>query len=129
MNFVPRPVMKDHNGHKDSRPLPGYQCNERSKWNRLDRRLAYSQPYLLVFTTSDWFIAEYPGVMHVMQKSVSLKYALEGRTTRTEEVPSVHQVPVYLVLDKGNQNARENEPATNLQNEHQRSLKTLRYSL
>jgi len=29
---------------------------------------------------------------------------------------------VYLVLDKGHQNARENEPATNLQNKHQHSL-------
>src|SRR3989442_13836859 len=50
--------------------------------------------------------------MLVMHKSVSLKYALEGRSTRTEEVPSVHQLPVYLGLDKGHQNARENEPAT-----------------
>jgi hypothetical protein len=57
---------------------------------------------------------------------VSLKYALEGRSMRTEEVPSVHQVPVYLVLDKRHQNARENEPATNLQNKHQRSLDFLK---
>src|SRR5712692_10582034 len=62
--------------------------------------------------------------MLVMHKSVSLKYTLEGRSMRTEEVPSVHQPPVYLVLDKGHQNARENEPATNLQNKHQRSLVT-----
>ena len=122
MNFVPRPVMENHNGHKDRRPLPGYQCNKRSKWNSLDRRLAHSQPYLLIFTTSDRFIAEYLGVMLVMQKSVSLKYALERRSTRTEEVLSVHELPVYLVLDKRRQNARENEPATNLQNKHQRSL-------
>jgi hypothetical protein len=57
-----------------------------------------------------------------MHKSVSLKYALEGRSMGTEEVVSVHQLPVDLVLDKGHQNARENEPATNLQNKHQRSL-------
>src|SRR5439155_11771725 len=57
--------------------------------------------------------------MLVMHKSVSLKYALEGRSTRTEKVPSVHQLAVHLVLDKGHQNARENEPATNLQNKHQ----------
>src|SRR5207245_8154940 len=122
MNFVPRPVMKNHSGHEDSCPLPGYQCNKRSNWDSLDRRLAHGQPYLLVFTTSDRFIAEYLGVMLVMHKSVSLKYALEGRSMRTEEVPSVHQPPVYLVLDKGHQNARENEPASDLQNKHQRSL-------
>jgi len=122
MNFVPRPVMKNHNGHKDRRPLPGYQCNERSKWNRLDRRLPHSQPYLLIFTTSDRFIAESLGVVPVMQKSVRLKYALEGRSMRTEEVLSVHQLPVDLVLDKGHQNTRENEPATDLQNKHQRWL-------
>jgi len=58
----------------------------------------------------------------VMHKSVSLKYALEGRSMGTEKVVSVHQLPVYLVLDKGHQNARENEPATNLQYKHQRSL-------
>src|SRR5947209_4424616 len=57
--------------------------------------------------------------MLVMHKSVTLKYALEGRSTRTEEIPSVHQLAVHLVLDKGHQNARENEPATNLQNKHQ----------
>src|SRR5437870_255725 len=113
MNFVPRPVMKSHSSHEDSRPLPGYESNKRGKWDRLHRRLAHSQPYLRVFTTSDRFIAEYLGVMLVMHKSVTLKYALEGRSTRTEEVPSVHQLPVYLVLDKGHQNARENEPATN----------------
>src|SRR6266446_8291471 len=122
MKFVPRPVMKNHHGHEDGCPLPGYQCNERSKWNSLERRLAHSQPYLLVFTSSDRFIAEYLGVVLVMHKSVSLKYALEGRSMGTEEVVSVHQLPVYLVLDKGHQNARENEPATNLQNKHQRSL-------
>src|SRR5260370_11394976 len=88
----------------------------------LERRLAHSQPYLLVFSTSDRFIAEYLGVMLVMHKSVSLKYALEGRSMRTEEVLSMHQLPVYLVLDKGHQNARENAPATNLQNKHRRSL-------
>src|SRR5437773_6006843 len=60
--------------------------------------------------------------MLVMHESVSLEYALEGRSMRTEEVPSVHQLPVYLVLDKGHQNARKNEPATNLQNKHQRFL-------
>src|SRR2546425_5844041 len=119
MNFVPRPVMKSHSSHEDSRPLPGYERNKRGKWDRLHRRLAHSQPYLRVFTTSDRFIAEYLGVMLVMHKSVTLKYALEGRGTRTEKVPSVHQLPVHLVLDKGHQNARENEPATNLQNKHQ----------
>jgi hypothetical protein len=55
----------------------------------------------------------------VMHKSVSLKDAPEGRSPRTEEVLSVHQLPVYLVLDKGRQNARENEPAADLQNKHQ----------
>src|SRR5918996_5501275 len=122
MNFVPRPVMKNHNGHKNRRPLPGYQCNKRSKWHSFDRRLAHSQPYLLVFATRDWFIAEYLGVMPVMHKSVSLKYTLEGRSMRTEEVLSVHQLPVRLVLDKGRQNARENEPPTDLPNQHQRFL-------
>src|SRR5882724_12948096 len=122
MNFVPGPVMKNHSGHEDSCPLPGYKCNKRSNRYSLDRRLAHRQPYLLVFTTSDRFIAEYLGVVRVMHKSVSLKYALEGRSMGTEEVRSVHQLPVYLVLDKGHQNARENEPATNLQNKHQRSL-------
>src|SRR6267378_4700330 len=101
MKLVPRPVMKNHNGHEDSCPLPGHEGNKRSKWKSLDRRLAYSQPYLLVFTTSDRFIAEYLGVMRVMHKSVSLKYALEGRSTRTEEIPSVHQLAVHLVLDEG----------------------------
>src|SRR5256884_9674906 len=119
MNFVPRPVMKSHSSHEDSRPLPGHESNKRSKWDSLYRRLAHSQPYLLVFTRSDRFIAEYLGVMLVMHKSVSLKYALERRSMRTEEVPSVHQPPVYLVLDKGHQNARENEPASDLQNKHQ----------
>src|SRR5207247_10817544 len=56
--------------------------------------------------------------MLVMHESVSLEYALEGRSMRTQEVPSVHQLPVYLVLDKGHQNARENEPATDLQDKH-----------
>src|SRR6266404_5744390 len=122
MNFVPRPVMKSHSSHEDSRPLPGYESNKRGKWDRLHRRLAHSQPYLLVFTTSDRFIAEYLGVVLVMHKSVRLKYALEGRSMRTEEVLSVHQRPAYLVLDKKHQNTREKEPATNLQNKHQRSL-------
>src|SRR5580704_5726931 len=122
MKLVPRPVMKNHRGHEDRGPLPGYQCNKRGNWQRLDRRLAHRQPYLLVFTTSDRFIAEYLGVMRVMHKSVRLKYALEGRSMRTEEVLPVHQRPVYLVLDKGNQNARQHEPATNPQNKHQRSL-------
>src|SRR5437016_175151 len=72
MNFVPRPVMKSHSSHEDSRPLPGYESNKRGKWDRLHRRLAHSQPYLLVFTTSDRFIAEYLGVMLVMHKSVTL---------------------------------------------------------
>src|SRR2546427_9894350 len=119
MNFVPRPVMKSHSSHEDSRPLPGYESNKRGKWDRLHRRLAHSQPYLLVFTTSDRVIAEYLGVVLVMHKRVSLKYALEGRSMRTEEVLSVHQRPVYLVLDKGHQNAREKEPATNRQNKHE----------
>src|SRR5438132_1152477 len=122
MNFVPRPVMKSHSSHEDSRPLPGYESNKRGKWDRLHRRLAHSQPYLLVFTTSDRFIAEYLGVMLVMHKSVTLKYALEGRGTRTEKVPSVHQLAVHLVLDKGHQNARENEPAANLPKEGPRQV-------
>src|SRR2546421_1540118 len=122
MNFVPRPVMKSHSSHEDSRPLPGYESNKRGKWDRLHRRLAHSQPYLLVFTTSDRFIAEYLAVMLMMHKSVSLKDAPERRSTRTEEVPSVHEVPVYLVLDKRHQNAREHEPATKPQNKRQRSV-------
>src|SRR2546425_11285111 len=97
MNFVPRPVMKSHSSHEDSRPLPGYESNKRGKWDGIPRRLAHSQLYLRVFTTSDRFIAEYLGVMLVMHKSVTLKYALEGRGTRTEKVPSVHQLPVHLV--------------------------------
>src|SRR5262249_37048138 len=122
MNLVPRPVMKNHNGHESSCSMQGYQYNNRSNWNSLDRRLAHSQANLLVFTTSDRFIAEYLGVVLVMHKSVSLKYRLEGRSMRTENIRSVHQLPVYLVLDKGHQNARENEPATDRQNKHQRSL-------
>jgi hypothetical protein len=39
----------------------------------------------------------------------------------------VHQLPVYLVLDKGHQNAREHEPGTNLQNKHQRSCEVTAY--
>src|SRR5207302_11210401 len=35
MNFVPRPVMKSHSSHEDSRPLPGYESNKRSKWDSL----------------------------------------------------------------------------------------------
>jgi hypothetical protein len=60
--------------------------------------------------------------MRVMHKSVSLKYALERRSMRTEEVTSVHQLPMYLMLDKRHQDARENEPAANPQDKHQRSL-------
>src|SRR6266481_8134701 len=112
MDLVPRPVMKDHDGHEGSGPLPGYESNKPSNWNGLDRRLAHCQPYLLVFTTSNGFIAEYLGVMLVMHEGMSLKYAFEGRSMRAEEVRSVHELPVYLVLDKGHQNARENEPAT-----------------
>src|SRR5262252_43903 len=122
MNLVPRPVMKNHNGHEGSCSMPGYQCNNRGNWNSLDRRLAHGQANLLVFTTSDRFIAEYLGVVLVVHKSVSLKYTLEGRSMHTEEIRSVHQLPVNLVLDKGHQNARENEPATDRQNKHQRSL-------
>src|SRR5260370_33556856 len=70
MKFVPCPVMKNHSGHEDSCPLPGYQCNKRSNWNSLDRRLAHSQPYLLVFTPTGRFIAEYLGVMPVMQNGL-----------------------------------------------------------
>src|SRR2546421_5324446 len=87
MKFVPRPVMKNESGHEDSCPLPGHEGNKRSKWKSLDRRLAHSQPYLLVFTMTDRFIGEYLSVMRVMHKSVSLKYALERRSMRTEEVP------------------------------------------
>jgi hypothetical protein len=53
---------------------------------------------------------------------MAFKYSLEGRCMRTEEVPPVHQVPVHLMLNKRRQNAREDEPATNLQNKHQGSL-------
>src|SRR5438445_2386390 len=35
MNFVPSPVMKSHSSHEDSRPLPGYESNKRSKWDSL----------------------------------------------------------------------------------------------
>jgi hypothetical protein len=59
--------------------------------------------------------------MLVMHKGVSLKHALERRSTPTQEVLSVHQLPVYLVLDKRHQNAGEDQPGSNLQNEHQRS--------
>jgi hypothetical protein len=71
---------------------------------------------------SDRFVAEDGGVMLVMQKCMGLKYSLEGRGMRTEEVPSVHQVPVHLMLNKRRQNAREDEPTTDLQNKHQGSL-------
>src|SRR5437667_9666445 len=86
MNFVPRPVMKNHSDHESSCPLPGYECNKRSNWKSLDRRLAHRQPYLLVFTTSDRFIAEYLGVVLVMHKSVSLEYALERPSMGADEV-------------------------------------------
>jgi hypothetical protein len=122
MEFVPRPVMKSHNGHEDSCPLPGYECYERGKWNRLDWRLAHSEPYFLVFARSDRRIAEDLGVMFVMHKSVSLKDALIGRRARSEKVPSVHQPLVYLMLDERHQNARENEPTANLKNKHQHSV-------
>src|SRR5215510_15577260 len=103
MNFVPCPMMKNHSCHEDGRPLPGYQRDERSKWNSLYRRLAHSQPYFPVLAGSNRFIAEYLGVMLVMHRSVSLKHALDGRNTHTKEVPSVHQLAVHLVLDKGHQ--------------------------
>src|SRR5215470_17376361 len=115
MNLVPCPVMKNHSSHEDGRPLQGYQRNERSKWKSLYRRLAHSQPYVLVLARSNGFIAEDLGVMLVMSNRVSLKHALEGRSTHTEEVASVHQLAVHLVLDKGHQHGRENNPATNLQ--------------
>src|SRR5262245_46005178 len=122
MNLVPRPVVKNHNVHEDRRPMPGDQCNNRGERHSLDRRLTHRQPYLLVFPTGHRGIAEYLGVVLVMHKSVRLKYAFEGRGMRTEEVSSMHQLPVYLMLYKGRQDARENEPATNLQNKHQPSL-------
>src|SRR5262245_22653867 len=56
--------------------------------------------------------------MPMMHKSVSLEYALECCGTPTEEVRSVHQSAVHLLLDEGHQNARDNEPADNLQDEH-----------
>src|SRR5215831_16984840 len=110
--------MKRHNSHEESRPLPGYQCNKRSNWNSLYRRLAYGQPDLLVFTRRDRFIGKDLGIVLVMHQSVSFKYVLEGRSMRAEEVLSVHQLAVHLVLDKGHQNAREQEPAANLQDKH-----------
>jgi hypothetical protein len=122
MNLVPRPVVKHHRGDKDDYSFPGYKGNKRGNWKSLEGRFANRQPYLLVFTTRDGFITEYLGVVLVMHKSVSLEDTLEGRRMGTEEVGSMHQLPVNLVLDKGHQNAREDEPATKLQNKHQRSF-------
>src|SRR5262245_23573822 len=56
--------------------------------------------------------------MLMMHKSVSLKYALVSCSVPTEEVPSVHQLAVDLVLDKRHQNARDKKPAKDLQNKH-----------
>jgi hypothetical protein len=36
----------------------------------------------------------------------------------TEEVPSVHQLAVNLVLDKRHQNTRDKKPPYDLQNDH-----------
>ena len=46
---------------------------------------------------------------------------LKDASTRTEEVLSVHQLPVDLVLDKGRQNVREHEPANHQQHNHHHS--------
>jgi hypothetical protein len=62
--------------------------------------------------------------MLVMHKGVSLEDAFERRSTHAQEVFSVHQLPMNLVLDKRHQNARENEPDTNLKDKHLRSLES-----
>src|SRR5688572_17620854 len=121
MKFVPRPMMKSHDSHENSCALPGHQPKNRSNWNSLDRRLSHRQADLLVFPPRDRLIAEYLGVMLVMHKGMSLKHALERRPVHAQEVPSVHQLSVYLVLDERHHDARENEPAANLQDKHQRS--------
>jgi hypothetical protein len=59
--------------------------------------------------------------MLVMRNGVSLKHALERRSAHTQVVLSVHQLPVYLVLDKRHQNAGEDEPGADVQDKHHRS--------
>src|SRR5215510_14924944 len=119
MKLVPRPVMKGHGSYEDGRPLPRDRRDKSSDWHSLYRRLTHRQPYLLVFTRSDRLIAEYLGVMLVMHQSVSLKHALDGRHPPTQEVPSVHQPAVHLVLEKGHHDTGEDEPAAKLKNRHQ----------
>src|SRR5262245_11548481 len=65
VNLVPRPVMKHHDGHEGRCSLPRHQGDHRGKRNSLDGRLAHRQPYVLVFTPSDRFVAEYGSVMLV----------------------------------------------------------------
>src|SRR5919109_115403 len=122
MNFVPHPVVKCHNSYEDRRTLPGYQCDHRSNWDRLYRRFTHSQPDLLIFTRRDRVVAEYPGVMLMMHKGVSLKYAPEGRSMRAQDVLLVHQLAVHKMLDEGHQDARKDEPATDRKNKHERLL-------
>src|SRR5262245_34559812 len=118
MDFVPHPVVKTHRGDEYSGARPGHQRNDRSEWDSLDRRLAQSQTYLSVFSSSHRLVSEYLGVMAMMDQRVSLKYALVRCSMPTEEVPSVHQPAVHLLLDEGDQTARDNEPADKLQKEH-----------
>jgi Carboxyl transferase domain len=118
MNFVPCPVVKTHNSHEDGCSLPGHQSNDRSKGKSLYRRLPHGQAYLLVFTSRHRLITEYLGVVLMMHNGVGLKYSLESCSIPTEVVSSVHQPPVHLVLDEGHQNARDNEPADDLQTKH-----------
>jgi len=125
MNLVPCPMVKDHDPHKDCRSEPGEQRNEHRKGKRLEWRLVDGEPYLSVFTLRDGFIAEDRGVVGVMHESVGLIYSLEARGTLTEEVPSVHQVPVHLMLDERRQNAGEDQPATNFQQNRHESLPSL----
>src|SRR5256885_15984906 len=119
MNLVPEPVVKPHNRHEHSRPLPGDQGDHGSEWNRLDRRFAESQADLLVFTGRHRLIAEYPGVMLLMvHNRVSFEHSLEAGSTPAEKVLPVHKPAVHLMLDEGHQNAGDNEPAETLQKKH-----------
>src|SRR5262245_20711444 len=118
MNVVPHPVVTPHDGHEDDGPLPGEQRDNGSKWDRLYGRLAERETYLLVFAVSHRLIGEDLGVVLVVHEGVGLEHPLEGDRAPTERVRPVHEPPVYLVLDKRHQNARNKDPADRMQYGH-----------
>ncbi len=111
-------MVKTHSSHEGRCPLPGHQGNHGGKGKGLQWRLVQSQTYLLVFTNRHRLITEYFGIVLMMDESVSLEYAVISGGMPTEEVPSVHQLAVDLVLDKRHQNTRDEKPAYDLQNNH-----------